>query len=244
MARSPRIRVAPAAADDLGTVADLVHGDAAAIATFGGFYGRAPETLAPLLGADRHLWLISVDNIAAGFIDADRTGDIVHLAIFVAEVMRRQGVATGALARMLGQLPWNDITTLRLAIAPENTASKALAAAAGYRLDGVSTFGDELWERQAPTARRARSGPERFLYPDGSIDRYPLNTEQRRELLAMIVERAVSVDAVLTERELGEALAPFSRDVATLRRYLVDFELLERSRDGSSYARVAGASRA
>ena len=82
------------------------------------------------------------------------------------------------------------------------------------------------------------TGPERFLDAAGRIDRYPSGAADRLALLSLVVARAVPLCDVLTEKELGEALSPFTADVAALRRYLVDASLLERTPTGSEYARV------
>jgi hypothetical protein len=85
-----------------------------------------------------------------------------------------------------------------------------------------------------PTPERP-TGVERFLR-DGRIDRYPAGPADREELLRWVVERAVRPDEVLAEKELGERLGEFADDVAVLRRYLVDFGLLIRTRSGSTYS--------
>ena len=82
------------------------------------------------------------------------------------------------------------------------------------------------------------SGPQRFLTADGRIDRYPAQQSDRDELLRWIADRAFRRGEVLTEKQANERLAPFTTDVAALRRYLVDAGLLERTRSGSEYARV------
>ena len=46
------------------------------------------------------------------------------------------------------------------------------------------------------------------------------------------------------ERQVNERLLNYADDVVLLRRYLVDFGLLERTASGSSYRRPAGESRA
>lgn len=86
-----------------------------------------------------------------------------------------------------------------------------------------------------------RSGPARYLDADGRIDRYPSRADDHRELLAWVAARAFEMSDVLTETEVNDRLAVFADDVALLRRYLVDAGFLERTRSGSSYARVAGA---
>ena len=87
----------------------------------------------------------------------------------------------------------------------------------------------------------APKGVERFLTADGRIRTYPANLEERGRLLRLIAERAVSADEVLTEAEMNERLSAFSLDVAVLRRYLVDYGELERTRNGSEYARARSA---
>jgi hypothetical protein len=96
-------------------------------------------------------------------------------------------------------------------------------------------FKELLAQRPAPAVAQ---GVDRFLRPNGMIDRYPANPNDRRDLLFWIAERTLSFEEVLTEPEINERLGKFSEDFAVLRRYLVDFEILERSSSGSSYARV------
>jgi hypothetical protein len=86
----------------------------------------------------------------------------------------------------------------------------------------------------APVAPQP-TGPERFLR-GGRIAQYPASQTERGELLALVAERAFRSGEVLDEREVNERLASFHDDVAVLRRYLVDFGLLVRTRSGSSYA--------
>lgn len=86
------------------------------------------------------------------------------------------------------------------------------------------------------------TGAERFLSRDGRIVDYPSRWSDRRELLELVARRTVDPDDVLSERHLGERLARFTDDVATLRRYLVDAGLLTRSPDGSSYQLAPAAS--
>ncbi|TDN92989.1 DUF2087 domain-containing protein [Microbacterium sp. BK668] len=83
------------------------------------------------------------------------------------------------------------------------------------------------------------TGPQRYLDASGRIDRYPVRDADRRELLIWVADQAFDDDDVLTEKEVNERLAPFTADVAVLRRYLVDHELIERTRSGSEYARVS-----
>jgi len=117
-------------------------------------------------------------------------------------------------------------------------ARKVLAGltAAGL-VDGASAPRSEVFAEvlaAAPAAPRL-SGPERFLR-DGRIDRYPASRAERGELLAVVAGRAFRSGEVLDEAAVNERLLAFHDDVAVLRRYLVDFGLLVRTRSGSSYA--------
>ncbi len=94
----------------------------------------------------------------------------------------------------------------------------------------------ELLAQQPPTP--VAQGVDRFLRPDGTIDRYPAAPDDRRELLVFVAERVIAADEVLSEPELNERLTSFSADFALLRRYLVDYGILERSPSGSSYSRT------
>lgn len=88
----------------------------------------------------------------------------------------------------------------------------------------------------APSSRQAR-GVERYLTGQGTIDRYPSDPLEMRELLDFVARRTVADDEVVSEKILNERLSVFSDDVALLRRNLVDHEVLERTRSGSEYAR-------
>jgi hypothetical protein len=94
-------------------------------------------------------------------------------------------------------------------------------------------YGDLL--SQQPK-RQPKTGVDRFLRL-GRIDRYPASAADRRELLAWIVGEAIRPGEDLTERQVNERLLSFTEDVVLLRRYLVDFGLLERTASGSSYSR-------
>jgi hypothetical protein len=84
--------------------------------------------------------------------------------------------------------------------------------------------------------RQPKTGVDRFLRL-GRIDRYPANAADRRELLAWIAGEAIRPGEDLTERQVNERLLSYTDDVVLLRRYLVDFGLLERTDSGSSYSR-------
>jgi hypothetical protein len=122
-----------------------------------------------------------------------------------------------------------------LALPVENARAVAALRAAGLLDDRdapTEVFARLLAEHPAET----KQGVDRWLR-DGRIDHYPAKPAQRLELLSWVAERAISAQEVLDEKALGERLAAFTGDVATLRRYLVDAGLLQRAADGSSYSR-------
>jgi hypothetical protein len=85
--------------------------------------------------------------------------------------------------------------------------------------------------------RQPRTGLDRFMRL-GRIERYPANVAERRELLARIAGEVIAPGEQLTERQVNERLLSYTDDVVLLRRYLVDFGLLERTPSGSSYSLV------
>ncbi|WP_264354094.1 DUF2087 domain-containing protein [Pseudarthrobacter sp. MM222] len=89
--------------------------------------------------------------------------------------------------------------------------------------------------RQQPR-RQAQTGLARFMRL-GRIERYPANVAERRELLAWIVSEAIEPGERLTEKQVNERLLSYTDDVVLLRRYMIDFGLLERTPSGSSYSR-------
>ena len=83
--------------------------------------------------------------------------------------------------------------------------------------------------------RQPQTGLDRFMRL-GRIERYPANVAERRELLARIAGEVISPGEKLTERQVNERLLGYTDDVVLLRRYLVDFGLLQRTSSGSSYS--------
>jgi len=80
-----------------------------------------------------------------------------------------------------------------------------------------------------------REGIDRFL-DEKRIRQYPANLKERGRLLSWVARDAFRVGEVLDEQAVNERLAPYHDDVAVLRRYLVDYQLVERRSDGTEYA--------
>lgn len=104
--------------------------------------------------------------------------------------------------------------------------------ASGQLVPAEAIFRDLL--AQQPR-RQPRTGLDRFMRL-GRIERYPANLAERRALLAKIADEIVAPGEKLTERQVNERLISYTDDVVLLRRYMVDFGVLQRTLSGSSYS--------
>jgi hypothetical protein len=70
--------------------------------------------------------------------------------------------------------------------------------------------------------------------PDGMLSRFPKKQKHKVAVLVQILKR---FDATrrYTQREVNEILATAAEDYTTLRRYMVDYGFLGRTRDGAEY---------
>jgi len=104
--------------------------------------------------------------------------------------------------------------------------------ASGGLVAGEAIFRDLL--AQQPR-RQPRTGLDRFMRL-GRIETYPANLAERRALLARIATETIAPGEKLTERQVNERLLSYTDDVVLLRRYMVDFGVLQRTPSGSSYS--------
>ena len=104
--------------------------------------------------------------------------------------------------------------------------------ASGELVAADSIFRDLL--AQQPR-RQPQTGLDRFMRL-GRIERYPANMTERRALLARIANEIIEPGEKLTERQVNERLLSYTDDVVLLRRYMIDFGLLQRTPTGSSYS--------
>jgi hypothetical protein len=104
----------------------------------------------------------------------------------------------------------------------------------GKELEASESIFRDLLTQQPK--RQAKTGVARFMRL-GRIDRYPANQAERRELLAWIAGETFEPGEELTERKVNERLLSYTDDVVLLRRYMIDFGVLERTPSGSSYFR-------
>lgn len=128
-----------------------------------------------------------------------------------------------------------DVTEQRRSRAIGNLLESGLVErqASGELVASEAIFRDLL--EQQPR-RQPRTGLDRFMRL-GRIERYPANVAERRDLLAWIASEVIAPGERLTERQVNERLLSYTDDVVLLRRYLVDFGLLQRTVSGSSYSR-------
>lgn len=189
---------------------------------------------------DRRRWLVKIDGADVAVMTAEHRDGAVEVGIVVEEASRRRGVARTALGRLLGMSPWGSDVRYVARLSPADTAGAALATRLGFFALEEAAGATREWVRSAPRPRRDADDITRFLDAAGRIDRYPLRAEDRRALLAWVTARALPADTLLDEARVNALLEPFAPggDVAVLRRYLVDHELVERTRSGSEYLRV------
>ncbi|MGW4527675.1 DUF2087 domain-containing protein [Amycolatopsis sp. NPDC004378] len=85
---------------------------------------------------------------------------------------------------------------------------------------------------------KAPADPLEALFSHGRLVGIPRAPQRRRALLEHLAER-FEPGRLYTERDVREKLTMVHDDHATLRRYLVDEGLLQRSNDGRTYGRPA-----
>lgn len=135
-----------------------------------------------------------------------------------------------------------DPAMVTLSPSKRKRATEALAAAGLLHDDDASAqpFRDLLSAVQTPP-RVIVDGPERFLDEDGRLVRFPRSEVDRVALLGLIAARVLPAGERVDERTLGERITAITDDVPLLRRYLVDYGLLDRTRTGSEYWRISRA---
>ena len=77
-----------------------------------------------------------------------------------------------------------------------------------------------------------------YLLADGAIKEIPVQDKKLLVILRYVSDH-VEPSRRYTEKQINELLARFHTDVATLRRYLIDFKFMQRTMTGSEYWREA-----
>ena len=115
-----------------------------------------------------------------------------------------------------------------------------------YDLDEktVESFARGQFEGKRPSFEAKEEEPEdvrkvlkTFLNSDGTLKQIPLAGSKLLIVLNFIVD-AFAYDTNYTEKEVNTILRRFHVDTASLRRYLVDNNLMAREGDGTRYWRV------
>lgn len=135
---------------------------------------------------------------------------------------------------VLGQEP--DLGGTQRAVRRAEQSVQTLSRAGLLDVDGRAS-GRVFRDLLAAAAPPKREGIDRFLV-DGRIVQYPSNPDERQALLQRVAASALQPGEVVDETEINERLTAFHDDVAVLRRYLVDAQLVERTRSGTEYALV------
>ncbi|WP_066520786.1 DUF2087 domain-containing protein [Curtobacterium ammoniigenes] len=110
-----------------------------------------------------------------------------------------------------------------------------LAESDGKRIVPANAALRAMLASRDPSTERPQRGPQRFLRPDGRIDRYPAQFDDRVALLQFVAEETFAPGEHLDERELNNRLQRFDDDVALLRRYLIDYGIAQRAANGADY---------
>lgn len=126
-------------------------------------------------------------------------------------------------------------------------AEDAPAKAVKRLLDAglVTLDGDRYWAvpgvfREALAKKTAPADPLDALFRRGRLVTIPHSGPRRRLLLTHLAER-FEPGRLYTEHDVREKLSMVHDDHATLRRYLIDEGLLQRSNDGGAYGRPSEA---
>lgn len=76
-----------------------------------------------------------------------------------------------------------------------------------------------------------------FMTPDGKLKNFPMQQKKLEVILRHVVQ-SFGPGVLYTEKQVNEILSRFNEDTARLRRYLIDFRLMQREGDGRSYWRI------
>lgn len=92
---------------------------------------------------------------------------------------------------------------------------------------------------QPPEGRGSREDQsvvvDKFITNELRLTVFPSRPEHRRVVLEFLARRLFRPNEELQEVQVNERLKVVTEDFATLRRYLIDFALLTRYNDGTSY---------
>ena len=78
-------------------------------------------------------------------------------------------------------------------------------------------------------------------FKDGVLETFPRKEKRKFIILEEIIQQ-FEAEEIYSEKEINEKLKEIYPDFATIRRYLIDYRLLERNKNGTAYW-VRGAER-
>ncbi|WP_051388670.1 DUF2087 domain-containing protein [Arthrobacter sp. 35W] len=116
------------------------------------------------------------------------------------------------------------------------TAKEVARLAAAGLLDPVdfSVAGGVFADALAAGSTPRPEGVDKH-FDAGMLTHLPAAAAAREAVLAHLAQRLLPTSEVLSEKEVNRLLATVTTDIPTLRRALVDADLLRRSADGSRY---------
>ncbi|MDR1355147.1 MAG: DUF2087 domain-containing protein [Propionibacteriaceae bacterium] len=97
-------------------------------------------------------------------------------------------------------------------------------------------------EFESVRIRKHPAAPElvaRYLDAAGRLTVLPAKQNKRIVLLTWLAAQVLTAEEQVAEKTLNDRLAHFADDVAMLRRYLVDYQLLMRTPGGAQYTLAA-----
>jgi hypothetical protein len=75
---------------------------------------------------------------------------------------------------------------------------------------------------------------DQFFAPDGSLISIPAKNSKKIEVLNRIAEK-FAPGVMYTEKELNEIISDFHDDTAALRRYMIEFGIMQRNSESVSW---------
>ncbi|MGN6503485.1 MAG: DUF2087 domain-containing protein [Pseudolysinimonas sp.] len=107
--------------------------------------------------------------------------------------------------------------------------------------DGVVTLNvDGLRAAVEASSPPRPEGVARFVR-HGRIESYPASDADRIALLQWVGSQVLTPGERVGEREITERLSPYMQEAVLLRRYLVDYGVVDRNPDGTEYRLAAAA---
>ncbi len=198
---------------------------------------------------------IKTDGILGGAVDDDLLLTLKALSdasrLRIIGLLAARPYAVGELAAALGLTPGTVVHHLKRLDAAGLVASRARRPYVEYslRVDHLQAIGRRLAELDAAREPEATlPGPDgeplpefdagvlRAFVVDGRLASIPAQEKKKLVVLRYVRERSFPDDRPYAEKEVNARLALLHPDVASLRRYLVDFGLM--TRDAGVYRRA------